>query len=49
MSTNTKIEWTDTTGSPWLGCTKVSYRSGKRAAGRLLDGREHSEFPEVRP
>ena len=24
MSTNTKIEWTDTTGSPWLGCTKVS-------------------------
>lgn len=24
MSTTTKIEWTDTTGSPWLGCTKVS-------------------------
>lgn len=25
------------------------YRSGKRAAGRLLDGREYNEFPEVRP
>jgi hypothetical protein len=24
-------------------------RVGKRAAGRLLDGREHLEFPKVKP
>lgn len=27
----------------------TTYRVGKHAAGRLLDGREHNEFPEVRP
>jgi hypothetical protein len=28
------------------GCVKV-YRVGKRAAGHLLDGLEHQEFPKV--
>jgi protein gp37 len=40
MSENTKIEWTDHTFNPWIGCTKVSpgganlLRVGKKHAGR---------------
>ena len=40
MTENSKIEWTTHTFNPWRGCTKV-------AAGRLLDGREWSEFPQA--
>lgn len=56
MSDRSKIEWTDATFNPWIGCTKVSPgcdiddmqcvgRVGKKAAGRLLDGREWNGFP----
>ncbi|KKK93701.1 hypothetical protein LCGC14_2690270, partial [marine sediment metagenome] len=34
------IEW---------GKGRESYRVGKKAAGRLLDGREHNEMPEATP
>lgn len=30
---------------PWAGDSKIVYRVGKHAAGRLLDGLEHSDFP----
>ena len=36
----TSIEWTDETWNPLAGCTRAS-------AGRLLDGREWNEYPEV--
>lgn len=45
----TKIEWTEKTWNPVVGCSIVRVqRVGKRAAGRLLDGREWSEMPESR-
>jgi protein gp37 len=31
----------------WLGGGERAFRIGKRAAGRLLDGVEHSEFPNI--
>jgi protein gp37 len=37
--------WPMTDDDQWQ---PISYRVGKHAAGRLLDGREHNEFPEVR-
>ena len=49
----TKIEWTEVTWNPVLGCAKVS--EGCRncyamtmSAGRLLDGQEHNEFPTLK-
>ena len=43
-----KIEWTDATWNPLRGCSRVSEgcRNGKKAAGRLLDGVLHDEYPE---
>lgn len=38
----------DRDGSQVLNCGAEPIRAGKRAAGALLDGREHREFPEVR-
>lgn len=35
-------------GVDFFGGDEVVYRAGKKTAGRLLDGREHNEFPEVR-
>jgi protein gp37 len=43
MGANSKIEWTHHTFNPWWGCVKVS----PAKAGRLLDGREHNEYPRV--
>lgn len=40
MGENSHIEWTDHSWIPW-------WRVGKKAAGRLLDGREWNEFPQT--
>lgn len=49
--------WSNWTGNPRFGagaepelhpCIAVMGRVGKKVAGRLLDGREHNEFPAVR-
>jgi protein gp37 len=46
-----RLVWSD--GSAWSesdgqrGCIALMARVGKKAAGRLLDGREHNEFPSV--
>jgi protein gp37 len=54
MSANSKIEWTDHTFNPWIGCTKVSsgcahcYAEGEdKRRGRTLDGREWNQFPST--
>ncbi|HEY3315211.1 MAG TPA: DUF5131 family protein, partial [Bacillota bacterium] len=41
--------WLPWCKSPYQGDQTAVYMVGKRAAGRLLDGREHNEMPEVRP
>lgn len=51
----TDIEWCDLTWNPVRGsrnpssplCGEIMVRIGKKAAGRLLDGREYLEFPEA--
>ncbi len=45
------VEAADATGRAWdyaLGQDMAFHRVGKRAAGRMLDGREWNEIPEVR-
>ena len=32
MASVSKIEWTDLTFNPWLGCTKINRRAGKPSA-----------------
>lgn len=34
---------------PAIGGEEIMRRVGKKAAGRMLDGREHNEWPEARP
>lgn len=46
------VEAADATGRSWnypIGHDIARRRVGKKAAGRLLDGQEHSAFPEPRP
>lgn len=38
------MEWTE-----WADDEVVMSKVGKKAAGRLLDGRTWDEYPEVRP
>ncbi len=45
MGENSKIEWTDHTFNPWMGCTKVSAGCQHCYAEREMDGREWSEMP----
>ena len=54
MGDKTKIQWTDATWNPLRGCSRVSdgcrhcssvCQVGKKAAGRLLDGVQHDEYP----
>ena len=42
MTANSKIEWTDSTFNPWLGCTKVSPGCDHCYAEALADRRLHS-------
>ena len=48
----TKIEWTDETWNPVVGCSIVSKGCtncyAMHHAGRLLDGREHNGMPAVK-
>ena len=39
MAENSKIEWTDHTFNPWMGCTKVSPACDNCYAEALMDGR----------
>ena len=39
MSENSKIEWTDHTFNPWIGCTKVSPGCAHCYAENLMDTR----------
>jgi len=39
MAENSKIEWTDHTFNPWIGCTKVSPACDNCYAEALMDGR----------
>ena len=39
MAENSKIEWTDHTFNPWIGCTKVSPACDNCYAERLMDTR----------
>ncbi len=39
MAENSKIEWTDHTFNPWIGCTKVSPACANCYAEALMDGR----------
>lgn len=39
MAENTKIEWTDHTFNPWIGCTKVSPGCDHCYAENLMDKR----------
>ena len=39
MSENSKIEWTDHTFNPWIGCTKVSAGCANCYAEAMMDGR----------
>ena len=59
MGDSTKIEWADRTLNFWIGCTQLKraggsaggvavFRVGKKAAGRLLDGTDYTEFPAER-
>ena len=41
MGANTKIEWTDHSWNPWVGCTKVSPGCDNCYAERLMDTRMH--------
>lgn len=41
MSENTKIEWTDATFNPWIGCTKVSPGCDNCYAKADFDDRKH--------
>lgn len=41
MAENTKIEWTDHTFNPWIGCTKVSPACDHCYAEALMDTRHH--------
>ena len=41
MAENSKIEWTDHTFNPWIGCTKVSPACDNCYAERLMDHRLH--------
>ncbi len=41
MSENSKIEWTDSTFNPWIGCTKVSPACDHCYAENLMDNRMH--------
>jgi protein gp37 len=41
MAENSKIEWTDHTFSPWIGCTKVSPGCDHCYAEHLMDKRMH--------
>ena len=54
----TSIEWTDLTDNPIRArnietvrpghfCVKTMNRVGRNRAGRLLDGKEHSDFPKA--
>jgi protein gp37 len=42
---NTKIEWTDVTWSPTVGCTKVSQGCDHCYAERLVNGRMRNRYP----
>ncbi|MBF4991104.1 phage Gp37/Gp68 family protein [Methylophilus sp. QUAN] len=42
MSENSKIEWTDSTFNPWMGCTKVSPACDHCYAENLMDNRMHT-------
>ncbi|WP_354678553.1 phage Gp37/Gp68 family protein [Cupriavidus plantarum] len=41
MSENSKIEWTDHTFNPWIGCTKVSPGCDNCYAEQMMDKRMH--------
>jgi protein gp37 len=41
MATDSKIEWTDSTLNPWLGCTKISPACQNCYAEALMDKRYH--------
>ncbi|WP_186095646.1 phage Gp37/Gp68 family protein [Burkholderia gladioli] len=41
MSENSKIEWTDHTFSPWMGCTKISHGCDNCYAEAMMDTRLH--------
>jgi protein gp37 len=41
MGTNTKIEWTDHTFNPWIGCQKVSPGCDHCYAEAMMDHRYH--------
>ncbi|MBJ9658948.1 phage Gp37/Gp68 family protein [Burkholderia gladioli] len=41
MSENSKIEWTDHTFSPWMGCTKISPGCDNCYAEAMMDTRLH--------
>ena len=59
MTNGTKIEWADETWNPSRGCTRVIFKQwgqhdehgvrqrSKKVAGRLLDGLEWSQYPDV--
>lgn len=42
MAENSKIEWTDHTFNPWIGCTKVSPGCDNCYAEHLMDKRMHT-------
>jgi len=44
MADKSKIEWTDASWNP----IRARVRVGKQRAGRVLDGKTHSEFPTAR-
>ena len=41
MAENSKIEWTDHTFNPWIGCTKVGPGCDNCYAEHLMDTRLH--------
>ena len=46
MSDKSSIKWCDATWNPVVGCTKRSYRVGKKRAGNNLDGEMYEVMPE---
>lgn len=48
MVENSKIEWTDHTFSPWIGCTKVSPACNSCYAEALVNGRLKGDFSQRR-